>query len=249
MAPVKGMRVLARDSIEIGPHGVRQNRRFFVVDESGAMVNGKRLGLLQAVVPDYSDAGRTLALRFPDGTVAGGPVAGGNPLAAGFFSATLAAVELDGPWSAALTAYLGTPVRLVEATGPLGAVDRGEDGALSLISSASVAALAGAAGVAGVDPRRLRMLIEIDGIGAHEEDRWVGRTVQIGSARIALRGHVGRCMVTKLDPDSGVRDLETLDALASYRSRAGTTEPLACGVVGRVLAPGTVRVGDPVRLG
>ena len=63
-----------------------------------------------------------------------------------------------------------------------------------------------------------------------------------------LRGHVGRCLVTKLDPDSGVRDLETLDALARYRSTAATTEPLACGVFGAVIEPGTVRVGDAVEL-
>ena len=54
--------------------------------------------------------------------------------------------------------------------------------------------------------------------------------------------------MTTLDPDSGLRDLDTLDSLASYRRGAATTEPLACGVYGSVLEPGTVRVGDPVEL-
>ena len=65
---------------------------------------------------------------------------------------------------------------------------------------------------------------------------------------ITLRGHVGRCVVTTRDPESGMRDLDTLGALASYRSGIATTEPLACGVYGEVLEPGTVRVGDAVEL-
>jgi hypothetical protein len=92
------------------------------------------------------------------------------------------------------------------------------------------------------------MLFEIDGTTAHEEDGWLERTVAIGDAKVTLQGHVGRCLVTKLDPDTGVRDLETLDILASYRRGVATTEPLACGVYGTVLAPGTVRVGDSVEL-
>ena len=92
------------------------------------------------------------------------------------------------------------------------------------------------------------MLFEIDGVGPHEEDDWLGRALRIGAATVIPRGHVGRCMVTKLDPDSGIRDLETLDAIASYRSGIATTEPLACGIYGTVLEPGTVRVGDAVEL-
>jgi MOSC domain-containing protein YiiM len=42
--------------------------------------------------------------------------------------------------------------------------------------------------------------------------------------------------------------MPTLELLRQYRGGADTTEPLAVGVYGEVLVPGTVRCGDPVRL-
>jgi hypothetical protein len=92
------------------------------------------------------------------------------------------------------------------------------------------------------------MLIEIDGVEAHAEDAWVGHAVRIGEASVAFEGHVGRCLITSRDPDTGVVDLPTLDILRDYRRDLDTTEPLPFGVYGRVLEPGTVRVGDAVLL-
>jgi uncharacterized protein YcbX len=235
--------------VELGAAGVRENRRFFLIDAHGQMVNGKRLNTLQAVHADYSESGRTLSLRFPDGAVAAGPVEHGARLEARVFLRPVGVMEVLGPWSDALSEHVGTAVRLVEAEDEGSAVDRGADGAVSLISRATIERLANAAGLEQpIDARRFRMLFEIDGTAAHEEDGWLERRLSIGEAVVMLRGHVGRCLVTRLDPDSGVRDLETLDILASYRRDAATTEPLACGVHGTVLKPGTVSVGDAVEL-
>ena len=96
-----------------------------------------------------------------------------------------------------------------------------------------------------VDGRRFRMLLEIDGVGAHEEDKWIGGEVQAGDAVLRFNGDVGRCVVTSHDPDLGVTDLDTLGTLARYR-REGRTEPLPFGVYGSVVSPGRVRVGDAV---
>ena len=247
VTPVKGLRVLARERVEIGPAGVRENRRFFLLDAQERMVNGKRFGSLQALVADYDDAERTLAVSFPDGAVVSGPVESGRRLAARFYSTTIAAVEVAGPWSDALSDHVGERLRLVESVADWGAVDRGRDGAVSLVSSASIERVAAAAEArAPLDSRRFRMLAEVDGIAAHEEDEWLGRPLAIGGAVVTLLGHVGRCAVTKRDPDSGVSDLDTLAALASYRREAETTEPLGCGVYGAVLQAGTVRLGDTV---
>ena len=117
---------------------------------------------------------------------------------------------------------------------------------MSLVSRASLARLGQEAGEhRPVDGRRFRMLFEIDGVGPHQEDLWIGERVRIGGATVSPVGDVGRCAVTKCDPDSGVSDLDTLGALASYR-REGRTEPLPLGVCGDVLVPGRVGVGDPV---
>ena len=88
--------------------------------------------------------------------------------------------------------------------------------------------------------------IEIDGVGAHAEDEWIGCSVRFGAALVAVRGNVGRCLITSRAPDSGEIDLPTLDILRSYRGALQTTEPLPFGVYGEVLQAGTVRLGDAV---
>jgi MOSC domain-containing protein len=92
------------------------------------------------------------------------------------------------------------------------------------------------------------MLIEVDGIEAHEEDTWVGRRSRIGEALLEWGGHVGRCLTTSRDPESGRVDLATLDLLREYRADLDTTEPLPFGVYGSVVEPGVVRIGDRVTI-
>jgi uncharacterized protein YcbX len=65
---------------------------------------------------------------------------------------------------------------------------------------------------------------------------------------VRLNGHVGRCIVTGLDPDNGRGDMPTLELLRQYRDHEDTTERLALGVFGEVLVPGVLRRGDPVLL-
>ena len=60
--------------------------------------------------------------------------------------------------------------------------------------------------------------------------------------------HVGRCLITSRDPDTGEIDLPTLDILRDYRSGLDTTEPLPFGIHGEVIEPGRIRIGDPVVL-
>ena len=125
------------------------------------------------------------------------------------------------------------------------AVDRGRHGAVSLVSRASLQALADVAGERAIDARRFRMLVELDGVAeAHEEDTWIGEKLRIGAALVRVRGHVGRCLITQRNPESGRTDLPTLDLLRSYRGDLDTSEPLAFGVYGEVLEPGRVAVGD-----
>jgi uncharacterized protein len=249
LTPVKATRLRAVERVELGVHGVRENRRFYVIDDRDRMINSKIMGELQTVVADYSEAERRLSLAFPDGRVLEDEIRLGEEVETRFFSASKSARLVDGPWSDALSELAGRRLRLVEA-GEMGGVDRGADGTVSLISRASLAKLAEAGGVeSAVDVRRFRMLIEIDGVEAHAEDRWVGAApVRIGQAVVAFGGHVGRCLITSRDPDTGVVDLPTLDILGSYRGALETTEPLPFGVWGRVVEPGTVRLGDEVAL-
>jgi MOSC domain-containing protein len=244
LTPVKATRVRQVDRIKLGPDGVRENRRFYLIDTGDRMINGKLIGELQQVVADYSDAQRTLRLELPDGGVVDGEIRLGDEVTTKFFSQTTQGRIVEGPWSAALSDCFDQPLRLVEVGDRATAVDRGPTGAASLISRASLARLAQAGDSRSLDVRRFRMLIEIDGVEAHAEDRWVGHNVQIGEATIAFGGHVGRCLITSRDPDTGQIDRPTLNWLGDYRTGLGCTEPLPFGIYGSVLKPGAIRVGD-----
>lgn len=242
--PVKGLRLHPRTAVEFGPLGVRENRCFFLVDAKQRLVNGKRVGALTSLRADYDADAEALTLILTDGTELTEPVRDGAPLTAQFFSRTQQTVAVCPELSRAISDVAASELTLVRADPSLTACDRGPGGAVSLMSRASLAHLSQLAGE-DVDPRRFRMLLEIDGLGAHGEDALVGERVRIGDALVHFGGHVGRCRVTSMDPDSGAVTLPTLDLL-SYRKGLDTTEPLAFGIYGDVLEPGGVRVGDRV---
>ena len=245
ITPVKGTRIRTVDSVQVNPDGVRENRRFFLVDDNDEMVNATHLGPLQTIVSDYSDADRRLSLTFPEGRVLEGEVRLGDELITGFYKEPFPARLVLGEWSEAISDHVGKSLRLVEP-GDGGAIDRGAEGAVTLISKGSVRQLAERAERSGVDAGRFRMLLEVDGIAPHEEDGWIGQTLRVGDAVLRARGHVGRCVITNRDPETGEIDLQTLKILGSYRRGVDTTEPVAIGIYGEVVQPGTVRVGDGV---
>ena len=244
IAPVKSLHLVHPDEVELTHAGVVGDRRFWLVDDDGRLFNCKRWGPIMRVRPEWDEAARRLALSFPDGSVVDGTVEPGEPVTLELYGKPVASRRVAGPWAAALSAYAGRPLTLLWADG--GTVDRVMlGGTVSLVSRASLERLREEAGVdEPIDGRRFRMLFEIDGVGAHEEDDWLDARVQVGDAVLQLNGDVGRCVVTSHDPDRGVVDLDTLGVLARYR-REGRNEPLPFGVYGTVAVPGRVAVGDP----
>lgn len=247
IAPVKSLGLVHPDGVELGLHGVAGDRRFWLVDGDGRLMNNTQYGPLVRIHTDWDETTRRLALTFPDGEVAEGIVELGHPIAAEMYGEPLPSHTVIGPWQDALARHVGEPLHFLWADE--GAADRsGRGGTVSLVSRASLERLGEEAGVEQpVDGRRFRMLFEIDGVAAHEEDEWLGAQVQLGEAVIVLNGDVGRCVTTTHDPDSGVTDLDTLKTLAGYR-REGVTEDLPFGVYGAVVTPGRVNVGDIARL-
>lgn len=248
IAPVKGLALRQVDEVELGPSGVVENRRLHLVDSTGRFVNGKRAIRLSLVASRLDVAAGTLALEFPDGGCVTGALELGEAIETVFFGRPAAGRLVAGPWNAAISAWSGIDLRLVMSDEPGAAVDRGSGAGVTIVSAASIADLARMGGSEALDSRRFRMLFEIDGAKAYEEDAWIGRRLRIGDAIVQPRGNVGRCVVTTCDPVTAERDFDTLGVLARYRGEIDTTEPLPLGVVGDVVTTGRVRVGDPVVL-
>lgn len=246
IAPVKALGLVHLDEVRLERLGVPGNRAFYLVDDAGRLVNGKVAGPLVQVAPDYEPEAERLRLTFPDGSVLEDDVALGERVTTDFWGRPVEGRIVEGPWAGSLSGLAGRRLRLVRAERPGGAVDRGQIGGASIVATSSLDALARAAGVAEVDGRRFRMLFGVDGVSAHAEDSWIGRTVRIGEAAVRVRGNVGRCAVTTQNPDTGVPDLDTLRVLGDYRGGVESTEPRPFGVWGQVVEPGRVRLGDPV---
>jgi uncharacterized protein YcbX len=226
---------------------VAGDRRFWLVSGEGRLVNGKLCPQLMRIRPTWDEAAGRLTLRFPDGSEVTGVVRLGARVDPPLYGTPHRSRTVDGPWQDALSRFAGFPVTLLWSE--QGAVDRGAGGGgwMSIVSRASLERLGEEADAPHVDGRRFRMLFEIDGVGAHEEDTWLGLQVQIGEAVVRPLGDVGRCAVTKCDPDTGISDLDTLGALARYR-REGRIERLPFGVYGDVVVAGRVAVGHAVKV-
>ena len=236
------MALVHPDEVVLGRRGVAGDRRFYLIDPDGRLINNKSCGELIQIRPELNGDG-SLALHFPHGELTGEVVLGG-PVETSFYGRPVRGRLVDGSWSDAISEQAGRPLRLVHADEPGDGIDRTH--VVSVISDGSLRALAREAGVGDVDGRRFRMTFELEGCDEHEEDEWIGGEVEVGEARIRVTGPVGRCAVTTRNPDSGVSDLDTLRALAGYRTlREGNAH--GCGVCGDVLAEGTVRVGAPAR--
>jgi MOSC domain-containing protein len=99
----------------------------------------------------------------------------------------------------------------------------------------------GAVATFGRDVRRLRPNILIGGVRGMDEVHWPGGELHIGEAVVRLDSLRGRCPMTTVDPDTLERDPEVLRDIGR---RFGGRLALNADV----LRPGTIRVGDPVKL-
>ena len=243
IAPVRGLGLEHPESIELGPTGVLEDRRFYLIDEGGRLLDRLRLGRLVQILAHTDSGGRRLHLAFPDGTVIEQDVTQlGEAVETLVYNRAAIGHVVEGPWATALSDFAGRPVRLVRCDRPGGTRTKN---AVSLIGDGSLAELAKWVDVSAVDGRRFRMLFEVEGLQAHEEDEWLGGRVAIGSAVLEITKPDARCAITTQHPETGVPDLDTLRTIIAYRGLRDGTK-IDFGVLGEVVQPGRASVGDEV---
>lgn len=240
--PVKSLRLHHPEEIRLEPFGVAADRRFYLIRPDGRLLAGVHHGPLALVSADWDALRDRLRLTFPDGALVEDDVRLDGPEVTDFWGHRVPGHVVEGPWAGALSTYAGRPVRIAKADEPAGGVDVEP---LTLVSSESIAELGRRAAAGELDARRFRMLLEIEGVQPHEEDTWTGRQVRLGEAVVEIGGPVPRCATTTRDPATGQRDLDTLREIAAYRGKRDGKH-VDFGVYARVVAPGRVRVGDPV---
>jgi uncharacterized protein len=240
IAPVKGMRLQCTSEIELGQLGITGDREFLVVGEDGKLLLTARTPVLQQIEPTWDRARNVLTLRFPDGDVVRDTPEPATPATTRLYDGReIPGWIVPGPLGAALSGFLGRPVRLFQrAPDHIGT----DDEPVTLMSEASLQALAPEFNGLAPDPRRFRMTITISGIDAWAEHGWGGKNVSIGEAILRVIAPVPRCVVTTRNPDSGATDARVLHALARLRGK----DDITFGVWCEVLRPAGIHVGDAV---
>jgi uncharacterized protein YcbX len=242
IAPVRSLALDHPDSIELTSMGVVEDRRFFLIDHAGRFIDRLVSGALVQVSAHTNPDATWLRMAFPDGAVIDGPIELGEAVTASIYDRSAEGHVVAGPWAEALEPFAGRPVRVVRCDQPGGTREKN---AISLVTDGSLVELARQSGQPSIDGRRFRMLLEIEGAAAHEEDGWIGGRIAIGGAVLEITKPDARCAITTQDPDTGVRDLDTLRTIIGYRGlREGRKADF--GVLGEVAVPGRVRLGDTV---
>ncbi len=267
--PVKGVRGVDLTESLVEPWGIAGDRRWMLVNGDGKFLNQREAPGLTAAVASVGPAGDLRVRARPDGPAA---AAGLPPLVVPPDSAgTHVPVEVWGSRLAAALApdeahsWFGTllgrdDVRLVYLDDPTRrpvdpmyseATDRvsfADAYPVLLASTASLDALNDWLLSAGrideaLPMNRFRPTLVVDGAAAWAEDDW--ERLRIGTVEFRCARACGRCLVTTIDQDTGVRGGEPLKILGERRNQDGSL------AFGENLIPdgtGTVRVGDEVEI-
>lgn len=260
--PVKSCRGQALDAAVVEPWGLVGDRRWMLVDETGVALTARECPGLLRVVPQVTDTGLMLTAPGQPPLQVAVPAVG--PLVVvSVWGDTFQATLVENPAAAAwFSEVAGRALRLVYFDDPrrrrtdprrshAGDVVSFADGYPVLLASAdSLAELnrwvaEGARAADGpLSMSRFRPNLVVSRSAAWAEDRW--RRVRIGEATFRSAKACDRCVLTLVDPESGLKTKEPLYSLARHRQ----WDHKAWFAVNLIAEnPGsTVRLGDPVEV-
>ncbi|MFD8204212.1 MOSC domain-containing protein [Streptomyces sp. NPDC003470] len=261
--PVKAFRGLAPREALVEPWGLAGDRRWMLVDDGGKVVTQREQPRLALAAAELLPGGG-VRLSAPGRSPLTVPVPQAvSTVPVQLFGDKVEAVPArDDAAHAWCSALLGTGVRLVHLDDPAtrrpvdpeyalpGETVSFADGfPLLLTTTASLDALnsliaRGEHAAEGPLPMsRFRPNLVVTGTEAWAEDGW--SRIAVGEVGFRVAKPCGRCVVTTTDQDTAVRGREPLYSLGRHR-RIGRRLVFGQNLV--PLGPGTVRVGDPVRI-
>jgi uncharacterized protein len=255
--PIKSCGGIGRQSAEVRTRGFDGDRRYMLVDDAGVFLTQRRHPRLALVHVEDDDGGgyrldapglETLRLprEWPEGPATSVRV----------WRDQVEATELPdeiGGWFAELLGFSCRVVYLADhqhRAVPNDAASFGDEvgfadaAPLLMTSEASLADL-NARLPAPVTMRRFRPNLVVDGDRPFVEDAW--RRIRVGEAELDVAWASTRCVLTTVDPETGVMDPagEPLRTLRSFR-RGASGVLFGQNVIPRRL--GAIRVGDEVVL-
>lgn len=260
--PLKSARRLVVPALALDALGPVDDRRWLLVDATGAFVTQRthpRLCLLSAL-PEA--AGLRLSAPGQEDLVVPVPTGAARVMATVWNDTVVARATIPAA-DAWCSRFLGMPVRLLhmpeDSLRPVDSRYAGEghrtafsDGfPLLLVTQSSLDHLNGllaAEGAPAVDWARFRPNLVVAGaVPPHAEDGW--RRLRAGDVELALVKPCSRCVIPSIDPATAVKDSRILTILRRYRGREDGKIYLGQNVViTRAPAGACLRRRDPVEI-
>lgn len=253
--PFKSAGGIAVDSVDVEEVGLRDDRRWMIVDADGAFVSQRtrpRMALLRTRFD-----GNAVEVAAPDvGTLRldrAEPDPDGHAIHRVWFSDrySIDCGDEAADWA---SEFLGMACRVLRAVRPEGAPVLSPDGRVQAgFSDASPALVASLASLDDLNGRleaplpmdRFRPNVVVDGFGPFAEDAWGERTV--GSVPTRGGRPCPRCATTLVDQATGEKGVEPLRTLATFRRNAEGGVDFGVNVF--FDEEGTIRVGDAIGVG
>ena len=253
--PIKSTAPLEVETALVEPRGLRNDRRWMVVDAEGRFITGRELPRLTLVRARPGPNGLsldapgmpTLQVPFPETN---------TTVPVNVWKSDVAARPADTATDVWLSEFLGQPARLVHMdaaiTRPMTDVHSQPGDEVSFADAFPLLLISRAA-LDGLNARlakpvsmlRFRPNLVVDGAPAHAEDGW--KRIRIGDVEFDVAKPCTRCVFTTVDPLRGERDPdgEPLRTLIGYR-RSGDGVTFGQNLIPRSL--GTLRIDDAVEV-
>ncbi|MDZ4756003.1 MAG: MOSC domain-containing protein [Phycisphaerae bacterium] len=259
--PLKGAAGFSPESWPVEERGLRHDRRFMLVDDSGKFISQRGCRQLALVRATIGDA--TLRISCPLGDVAIPlPVSGSaarTRIPVTVWDDTFESVPVSPDADALLSDFLAQSCRLVwmpddadrftpeHRAAPRRRVSLADAAPVLLVTEAALADLnerLETNGDASVPLNRFRANIVVRGADVGDDDEWT--SITIGAAQLRVPNACGRCQVITIDQSTAEpRGPEPLRTLATYR-REG--DQITFGQHVLVDTAGTIGVGDDVEI-
>ena len=254
--PVKGCRGVAVEAVGVGDRAMENDRRFMVIDADGTFITQRKRPEMAMI--EASVSGDVLQLAAPGRTPLSVETrAEGDTRGVAVWDTPCDVVDQGDAVAAWLSAYLGTPARLVAmASGyrrPMPEKLPAEHGGRLTFADAAPLLIISASSLDDLNGRlatplpmdRFRPNIVVTGCAAYAEDTWT--RVRVGGIELDRLIPCGRCAVTTTDQATGERTgKEPLATLAGYRRDADFG--VLFGSYYAHLGTGRLAVGDAVEV-
>ncbi|GGS99506.1 MOSC domain-containing protein [Streptomyces chromofuscus] len=259
--PVKALRGLESREAVVEPWGLAGDRRWVLIDDGGKVVTQRQRPRLALAAAELVPGGVRLSAPGLDPLTVSVPEPA-ETVVLDIFGDKVQGVLADDVAHAWCSAYVGEDTRLVHMDDPAtrrpvdpeyalpGETVTFADGYPLLLTSVAsldaLNALIAEDGLAEEGPlpmNRFRPNVVVAGTAPWAEDDW--RRIAIGEVEFRVAKACGRCVVTTTDQGTAERGREPLRTLGRHR-RIGGSLVFGQNLVPR--SPGTIRVGDPVRV-